>query len=314
MAKKIRKKKRARFSRIDLDATFYSDILTGNGFIISEPAEVTINGQRKKSLYGARSPLYGTDYSDEQAFIERYRCECIGDDGLKGKQFEGYICPKCGQPVRERGDDINKTGWISFGVNEENNKEPNRIINPYYYNILSSTLGKKDGRSIFTDIIYPKYKVTINGNREKPTDEDFETTPTSPYYGIGIDEFYNQYEEIIFYFKSLKKGKNKDKVFDNLILEKNKVFTSHFPIMSTKLRPQSITSTSYHFVTMDKVVNTLFSLSENLKVCNDIERDYILQRIQTKVNTIWNLALDILNTKDGHIRGEMLGGSLIIIW
>ena len=60
----------------------------------------------------------------------------------------------------------------------------------------------------------------------------------------------------------------------------------------------------------DKLINTTFSLSENLKSCVDVEKDYILQRLQLKVNEMWNLYFEELNGKDGLIRGEMLGGSL----
>ena len=64
-----------RANRISWDVEFYSDMMNGNGFIISEPSEIKVDRERKKSLYGPQSPLYGTTYSDEQAFIERYRCE-----------------------------------------------------------------------------------------------------------------------------------------------------------------------------------------------------------------------------------------------
>ena len=57
------------------------------------------------------------------------------------------------------------------------------------------------------------------------------------------------------------------------------------------------------------IVN-LFNLSENLKNCIDVERDYILQRIQIKVNAMSDIYFEELNGKTGLIRGEMLGGSL----
>ena len=59
-----------------------------------------------------------------------------------------------------------------------------------------------------------------------------------------------------------------------------------------------------------KLVNTVYNLSENLKNCIDVERDYILQRIQIKVNAMSDVYFEELNGKTGLIRGEMLGGSL----
>lgn len=290
---KNKKKQKVRLKRLNWDAEFYSDLLKGNAFIITEPSEITLDGSKHKSLYGPQSPLYGTTYEDEQSFIERYRCRC---GSFKGRQFEGEICPICGQPVDFKDSDINVTGWISLG--------DNRIISPYYFNVLQGAIGK----SVFPDIIYAKYKITTDGRKVKPTEEDQETKPSSPYAGIGVDAFYDNYENIIRYFMSIKK--NKTRTLELLLKQKRCVFISHIPVASTLLRPQSITSDTFYFNSIDKIINTTFSLSENLKNCVDVERDYILQRLQTKVNDMWNIYFEELNGKEGLIRGELLGGSL----
>lgn len=279
--------------RLNWDAEFYSDLLMGKAFTITEPAEISLDGQKRKSLYGPQSPLYGTNYEDEQAFIERYRCNC-GE--FKGRIFEGETCPICGSKVEYKDSDINMTGWISLGEN--------RIISPYYFNVLSSAIGK----TAFPDIIYAKYKVTTDGNREKLTDDDLDTSPSSPFSGIGVDAFFENYENIIHYFKNLKK--NKADTFDLLLRDKRCVFTSHIPIASTLLRPQSITNDTFYFNSIDKLVNTAYNLSENLKNCVEVERDYILQRLQIKVNNMWDIYFEELNGKTGLIRGELLGGSI----
>ena len=94
------------------------------------------------------------------------------------------------------------------------------------------------------------------------------------------------------------------------IKEKRNVFVSHIPIMSNILRPQSITSDTFYFNTIDKLINTLYTLSTNLENCEEVERDYILQRIQEKANGIWDIAFETLNKKSGLIRSEVLGGSI----
>lgn len=286
-------KRRVRIRRINWDALFYSNLIDGSGFIITEHAEVALDGSKKKAMYGAQSPLYGTSYEDEQSFVERYRCQC---GAFKSRQFEGEICPICGTPVEARGSDINVTGWITLG--------DNRIINPYYFNLLSQTIGK----TVFPDIIYARYKITTDGKRVRPTEDDMDTKPSSPYAGIGVERFYENYDAIIDYFISIKK--NKKHTLEVLKKEKGKVFTSHIPIISTLLRPQSVTNDTFYYNTVDKLINTAFNLSENLKNCIDVERDYILQRLQTKVNGMWDIFFNELNGKDGLIRGDLLGGSL----
>ena len=275
---KNKKKQKVRLKRLNWDAEFYSDLLKGNAFIITEPAEISLDGSKHKSLYGPQSPLYGTTYEDEQSFIERYRCRC---GSFKGRQFEGEICPICDHPVEFKDSDINVTGWISLG--------DNRIISPYYFNVLQNAIG----RTAFPDIIYAKYKITTDGRRVKPTDEDNDSKPSSPYAGIGVDAFYENYENIIKYFMSVKK--NKIKTLELLLKQKRSVFISHIPVPSTLLRPQSITADTFYFNSVDKLINTTFSLSENLKVCIDVEKDYILQRLQIKVNEMWNIYFEELN-------------------
>jgi hypothetical protein len=97
--------------RLNWDVEFYKDLLTGNGFQIIEPSGISIDGVKKKSMYGANSPLYGTNYEDEQSFIERYRCSC-GE--FVGRQFEGEECPSCHQKslIRSGGcNECTNCGW-----------------------------------------------------------------------------------------------------------------------------------------------------------------------------------------------------------
>ena len=49
------------------DSEYFYDIIYGNGFTITEPAEVAIDETKEKALYGAQSPLYGTSYSESHA-------------------------------------------------------------------------------------------------------------------------------------------------------------------------------------------------------------------------------------------------------
>ena len=286
-------KQRVRIVRLDWDTEYYVDIQTGNGFTIIEPSGVSIDGVKKKSMYGSLSPLYGTSYDDEQAFIERYRCEC---GTLMGRMFEGETCPNCHTIVKYADMNINMTGWISLGEN--------KIISPYYYELLQSIIGKK----VFAEIVLSKTKITTDGQRSNITPNDIDKPPESPYSFIGIDQFYERYDEVLEYFKGKKK--NKTRQIDTLLKEKKKVFVSHIPIYSTMLRPQSVTSDTYYYSGIDKDINTLYSLSEHIKTCEDMERDCILSRIQERVNNIWNINYGIISGKEGLIRDQLLGGNI----
>ena len=282
------------FERHNWDFDMYYDIIHGTGFIISEPANISLDGSKEKSLYGAQSPLYGASYEDEHAYSMRFRCKC-GE--FRSRQFEGEICPKCHTRIEERGDNIAMTGWIFLGDN-------NPVVNPYYYQLLEKAIGK----TVFNDIIESKVRVTKDGKLENLTADDYEDVPSSPWARIGIDAFYREYETILKHFRNVKKNKVNEINF--LLNSKNKVFTHGIPIYSTMLRPQSITSDTFYFGSLDKIINTLFTLSENIKNCIDIEREFILYRIQKKLLKMWDANFDLLNGKEGWIRGEILGGSL----
>lgn len=282
------------FERLNWDLEYLYDISSGKGFTITEPATFCFDETKQKSLYGARSILYGTSYEDEAAFMERHRCKC-GE--FRGRVFEGEICPICNTKVEAKDVDIEFCGWISLG-------NGNMVINPYYYNRIADCIGK----NTLTDIVTTKLVVDLNGQTRLATAEELEIKAKHPYVGIGLVEFRKNFKEIIEYFKTKKKKKEKE--LDRLLKESASVFCSHIPIYSTMLRPQSSTSDTYYYNTIDKHVNPLFSLSEKIKNAEDIDKHYILGRIQHRVNSLWDENFELINGKEGIIRGQILGGSL----
>jgi DNA-directed RNA polymerase beta' subunit len=286
-------KNKVRATRLNWDIEFLQDIISGNGFIITEPATFNLDDGKQKALYGARSILYGTSYEDETAFIERYRCKC---GMFKGKMFEGEECPLCHNKVEFKDTNIEFTGWISLG--------DNYIINPYFYNRLCDCIGK----TAVTEITESKRKVDKDGNMSIAILSEFDEKPKHPYVGMGVIEFRNRFEEVMGYFKIKKKKKAEE--IDKIIEESSSVFCSHIPIYSTLLRPQSSTSDTYYYNSIDRQINPLFTLSENIKNCQEIDKLYILGRIQKRVNDLWDENFKLLNGKEGLIRGQILGGSL----
>ena len=288
-------KRHVRLTRYNWDIMYYTQMSNGLGFTITEPVAVTIDGIKKKTMYGPRSELYGTTYGDEQEFAEQYTCQC---GSFKGKQFEGEICPVCKHPVKSVGDNIKITGWISLG--------DNKVINPYYFQLLTQVIGK----NVFPDIVIPKLKVDKNGVISNPDLNVIGVSASdNPYYGIGVDGFRENFYEIMAYFKK-KKGKARAERFDLLTSNVRSIFTSHIPVYSTKLRQQSITSDTFYYGGVDKNINPIISLSKLLEDCSEIERPNYLQSIQKKVNTLWEYNFELLNDKEGIIRGQINGGAL----
>lgn len=284
-------KRRVRIKILNWDVEAYRDIITGNGFIINEPGQIDLDGVEKKTINGPQSPLFGTNYGDEQDYIERYRCEC---GTFKGKMFLGETCPFCGKKIVEREIDVKKTGWIPFGTD--------KVINPFYYEKMTRLLGKK----VFPDIVETKQKVDVNGNARPVRPEEIEN-PSSEFAGIGIPKFMEDFDEIIDFFKGRKK--NKAAQLERLKKEKRKIFTSFAPVYTTQLRPQSATSDTLYYTGIDKEINPLINLSLSLDGAEELEKPAILSRIQNRVNNMWKFNFDLINSKDGFIKDKLIGGN-----
>ena len=287
-------KRTVHIDRLNWDVEMMHDLITGNGFIISEPGVIDIDGQKKKPEFGPQSPRFGTTYGDEYEFHDRWRCKCK-QGGLIGKLYQGERCPECGAIVEERDVDPKQTGWINFGRY--------KCINPYYYQLLKKYIGRK----IFPDIIESRQRVDRDGHiTDVPPDEAKEAL--SPYSGMGIVRFMEEYDDVLSYFQAKKKDKADE--LEKLKNIKTSVFTSNIPVYTTLLRPQSSTSDTLYYTGIDKHINPLIRLSFDIDDCEEIELPMILSRIQYRVNEMWEFNFQLINGKEGWIRHKLLGGDM----
>jgi hypothetical protein len=243
-------------------------------------------------MFGPNSPLFGTTYGDEQAFMERHRCKC-GE--FKGLKFKGEVCPFCKSKVEARDMDIKKTGWIST--------KDNHLINPYWYKIFERLIGKKP----FAEIVERIERVDADGNRHDVVYEE-DHPPSSPYAGIGIDGFYDHYDEILTYFGNKKKDKRAH--LEEAKMYKYKAFITKIPVYSTFLRPSSITADTFYFNGIDKEINTLVNLAMTLRDCEPIEKPFLQTRMQMRLQKMWELNFNQVSQKKGFIRNKIISGSL----
>lgn len=290
--KNYTKRTKVQFYRRDWDVEYYASIVDGWGFQITDPPEVNIDGTKERSLYGPDSPFYGSSLGEEEY---KYSCKC---GRYKSRMFENSICPHCNHPVVKLKKNIKMTGWLSMGIY--------RIINPYYYHKMQQLFG-----DAFTEIVNIKYRVNKNGLREKASIEELGVDPSTPFIGIGIDEFYVRFEEIMNFFKNkYKKSAKKIRSIDRLIQEKHAVFTSHIPFYTPDLRVSTTSGDTFYFVPINKLIHTCCNLVFSLQDSYGVELDYTVQRIQDKVNKMWDQNFELFTGKEGHIRGVMIGGSM----
>ena len=220
---------RIKFSRLNLESECMYDCVNGRGFLINDTPFSDID-KSIRNMDGPRSPRFGTTYNDPNEFMDRYRCQC---GKYIGATFEGEVCPECGTTIEYTDVDILYTGWI--------NLYPYKIINPLMYHRMQSALSKKN----LENIISNENIITSAGIIRNHTDVLEVKKSLLTYHNIGLKEFYDNYEEIMLYYKS--KRKQKADLIDSLIEDKDIVWTSKIPVYSTVLRPQGVTTESYYF-------------------------------------------------------------------
>lgn len=281
---------RIKFSKINFESECMYDCIHGKGFLIRDTPFSDID-KSIRNMDGPRSPRYGTTYGDNNEFMDRYHCKC---GRTIGAAFEGEECPFCHEKIEYTDVDIMYTGWLNF--------YPYKIINPLFYQRMQSALSKKNLEAVISN----ENIINSNGIIRKKDDVMEVKKSMLMYHNIGLHEFYENFEEIMMYFRS--KRKQKADLIDSLIRDKNLVWTSKIPVYSTVLRPQGVTTESYYFSPIDKQVHPLTNITINLKKASPIEVPLYLYQAQMRVNELWALNFSLIDGKHGWTRGNVLGG------
>lgn len=291
------KKVEVRFELLNWDKECEIDMVSGKGFpILQEPYDK--KDKKKKNPYGIMSEKFSTDWEDKDAFEERYSCKC---KSLKGRAFEGEICPLCNTKVEFINVDYKMTGWINLGKY--------KIIQPGFYDIIQSVIGKNE----LDAILESEITIDLNGRkarRKKKEVKDFE------FKGIGVEEFSKRFREIMHYY--LRKKKQKANTIYFLLEKKDDIFASNIPVFTSILRPESITGEDYYYYNVNTIYKIIFKLSKILKDENiegdekakaiDIEK--ALYKIQNRVVDLNNSIFNLLDGKTGFIKQHIIGGRL----
>ena len=281
--------------KLNWDEEYRKDIITGRGFEVKEKA---FKAKEEKAMYGIHSPLFATDWEDEDAFAERYACKC---KELKGRVYEGEVCSVCNTEVKFRDVDLRIFGWIRL--------HNHFIIQPQFYRMLKSIIGDKQ----FIEIIEIEKEMTRDGHIKD------KSSKSNPFRGIGLIEFKERFDEILDYY--WQKKKNKHELITDVRKDRDKVFASCIPVYSSVLRPVSFRGETFFFNNIDRKYNVIFSDSQLLNTKNRIEarprskrarmdEPTILSAIQKNVNDLWQLIFSQINQKDGHIKDQILGGRI----
>lgn len=298
-----------RFRDLNWEKEFKKDMILHHGFVVKtrpfkkkiKDKDGNILSKGIKEKYGIHSPLFGTDYSDDNAFAERYSCEC---GNVIGRVFEGTTCPKCGTKVKFVDVDLKMFAWLRI------NSTQFKIIHPLMYKKLVAFFGSKT--KTLENMLEFKMDMTLDGHYKKIEKVDYKK---HPYYGIGMLGFHEKFDEIMTYY--YKKHKNKAELYTHIMQNKDKVFSNCVPVFSSVLRQVFFSSEDYKYTGLDKYYNAIFGNFERLNEEHDqvTDRNFAkinenLYRAQKNLNKAFDEIFTSIREKDGLIRRNILGGRI----
>ena len=283
--------------KIDLDKERINDLKSGNGFIVTEPKSIKKDLKAADGIYSRR---FGTTLQDINAFENRYKCKC---GHLQGRLYLGIKCPICGEQVEFVDENYNYFGWLVLQGNY-------KVIHPAIYAQLRSFFGVNKIRENRMDNII---KPIIKKDEDGFTIENGDPTEDEPFYGIGMIDFVERFDEIMSFY--LKKYPQKKDMYDDIMKDKDIIFTQSIPVYTTQLRPFSLESESSQFdyekvneiyTMLAKLVHTVNN--DSLKIFRKKKpKDTCLYDIQKNFNDLYMEQINIMATKKGELK-QNFGG------
>ena len=284
-----------RLVRLDLDKEREEDIKHDRGFVVDPTQGVKKDVKNEFSIFSSK---FGQTIKDMNPFGNRYRCEC---GYLQNKVNNGVTCPICKTKVRYVDDNYEYFGWIVL--------KDYYVISPAFYNAVRFFIGKD-----FDNIIKFDKDIDEDGHCK-----DSKSVEAQPYYGIGMIEFKERFDEIMKHY--LAKNKKQER-FDDIMNNCDKVFTQSIPVFTVLLRPFDIDKFNFSHETTNKYYIMINKLVSSFNNQIDLERSslkpgevYIprpstqelLWKVQMKMDKLYQEVLNIIKGKKGNIR-TLFGG------
>lgn len=280
---------------INFDDEVEKDLISGNGFMVSPFQSIKKDLKDPDGIFSYR---FGQTLGDVNLYMDRYKCRC---GSLKTRINHGLKCPICGTRVEFVDDNFEYFGWMKI-------EEPYAIIHPAYYKKIESFMGKGSvingiKRTKLENIIEPVDPKNIDGYsvelENKPKNE--------PFFGIGMIDFITRFDEIMEYYRDVKKA-NKEDLYREIMNDRNKVFTHNIPVFTTLLRPTDIKDntmsyepTNATYMMMNKLRTNINKNRTNMDRNKKIKNQK-LYRLQSKYMELYAELETGLSGKKGDFR------------
>ena len=293
----------SRIENIDFDKECQLDLDSGNGFVISSPQNT--NKKEMKNENGIYSYKFGRKIGDGSPFSDRYSCEC---GATQGKVYRNTMCPICRKKVKYVSDNFNMFGWIVL-------KDKYHMIHPKFYETINYILGNSQYNTDRKKMKGTKLENILNFSPEVDADgkiSECKFKPDKePFYGIGMMAFYDRFDEIMNYY--LKLNPKKKPYYDELMANRNIVFTHCIPVFTTHLRPSDVRDEYMCYEPSNAMYNMInkhvHAVNKDTRRLNrDVTmKNMNLYKAQKKYMELVNTIITNLQGKKGNLR-MLIGG------
>ena len=281
-----------RLERINMDELRETQLAKGEGFLItSSHKNIKKEINNKDSIFSSN---YGRSLDDVNKFGNRYKCEC-------GKTIyrinNGTTCPYCGTKVRYVDDNLEYMGFLKL--------EEHYVIHPNLFKSLQYYIGSQ----VLDNILRYDDDKDRDGysqvNNPKRTEEE-------PFYGIGMIEFKNRFDEIMTFYLNKNKTK-KIEYYNDIMACRDKIFTHTVAVFSTLLRASKNDPNVLKYEASNEkymmIAKLVYEINKNnsrsLKAKKP--KSQLLYDLQMKIDELYLMIVDILQGKKGKLRG-VFGG------
>lgn len=279
----------AKIVRLNLDEERRRDFARGKGIRINRPQGVKKDLRDPNSIY---SPDFGPTFDDASSYGSRHSCQC---GATRTQQNEGLICPICGTKVIKKEDDFSIFGWIIL--------DDDYVIHAGLYKSIEFFIGKK----ALNNILEIKDDKDENGFSIKGM-----RTEEEPFIDYGMIGFREHFDEIMDFY--LKVNPNKKEYYDDIMKDRDKVFTHSIPVFTALLRPSHLVGEKFIFQDTNKNFNIMAAIQYLLNTKDSIKtrkskktRNQLLYDLQYNFMEVYDEVVKIMSTKKGIIR-SLYGG------
>lgn len=224
--------------KINMDLECLVDLQSGKGLRLTsvdsfsqkpDKRDKRLNGDQKpkmaKIYTGLQSEFFGTDFSDDNAYKERWRCKCGKYIG-KVWNTNGFVCEDCLEPVQMIDAELDKFGYIIM--------DKFVTFTPIFAAKLTEALGKVEGESILSKILEVKY-IDDNGDSSY-RQKELDLLKKHPYLHKGMLWLVDHIMEVLEYYAPKRPGQKG--LFLELMHDVEDMFTHCICVYSALLRTE----------------------------------------------------------------------------